>query len=452
MQTDTAAARDTLHRVGRAPHPVLLFLAFAFAYFFSALLRAVTATLAPVFSLELNLSAADLGLLAGAFFFGFAAMQLPLGWALDRYGPRRTLLCLLAVAVCGCFAFAVARELGALIAARAMIGAGLGGCLMSALTSYRRWFSPVAQLRANSWMLMTGSLGMVASTLPVQALLPVMGWRGLFWTLGALLLLSMLLVAWLVPADPAERAAPRARGLQQQQPAAPASTPSAPLATAAVPAPGYGAIVRHPVFRAMAPLGFFAYGGLIAIQSLWAGPWLTRVSGWTAEQAAQGLFAINVSMLLAFMLWGAVMPSLSARGWPAARLMAWGLPLSLAVLATIVALGAQVSAWHWALWCVTSTFVSVSQPAVGAAFAAAQAGRALSAFNLVIFGGVFVVQWGLGLGIDGLHALGLGTEMAYRCAMAVYGLGCVAAYAWFLWSRPRVGNNQGHTCAPPLNP
>ena len=79
-----------------------VFLSFAFAYFFSALLRAVTATLAPSFSAELGLDAAQLGLLAGAYFFGFATTQLPLGSALDRYGPRRVVLVLLTLAVAGC--------------------------------------------------------------------------------------------------------------------------------------------------------------------------------------------------------------------------------------------------------------------------------------------------------------------------------------------------------------
>jgi len=422
---------------GAAPHAGLLFLAFAFAYFFSALLRAVTATLAPVFSAELMLSAADLGLLAGAFFFGFAAMQLPLGWALDRYGPRRTLLTLLSVAVCGCVAFALARNLPALVAARAMIGAGLGGCLMAALTSYRRWYSPVAQLRANSWMLMTGSLGMVASTLPVQGLLPLVGWRGLFWVLGALLLVSMGLILWLVPAD--QPAAARGLGAG----AGGGNNPHSRVA-----GQGYAAIARHPVLVAMAPLGFFAYGGLIAIQSLWAGPWLTRVSGWTATQAAQGLFAINLAMLFAFMTWGAVMPGLSRRGWTAARLMTWGLPLSLVLLAAIVYLGAGATAVHWAFWCVASTFVSVSQPAVGAAFSPAQAGRGLSAFNLVIFSGVFVVQWGLGLVIDGLQSVGLTEPAAFRAAVGLYGLACVFSYGWFLWKRAGFVDNVNSTYAP----
>ena len=122
-------------------------------------------------------------------------LQLPLGRALDRYGPRRTLLVLLAVAVLGCAAFAVADRLPG-----ADRGAGpdrrrRGACLMAPLTCYRRLFAPAAQLRANSWMLMTGSLGMLASTLPVQWLLPTLGWRGLFWVVAALLALAMAGVA-----------------------------------------------------------------------------------------------------------------------------------------------------------------------------------------------------------------------------------------------------------------
>ena len=113
---------------GRA---AVVFFSFAFAYFLSALLRAVTATLAPAFSAELSLSSGDLGLLSGAYFFGFALMQLPLGRALDRFGPRRTLLALLAVAVAGCAAFAAATGLAALIAARMLIGAGVSACTSS---------------------------------------------------------------------------------------------------------------------------------------------------------------------------------------------------------------------------------------------------------------------------------------------------------------------------------
>jgi len=397
---------------------VVIFLAFAFAYFLSALLRGVTATLAPVFSSELGLRSADLGLLAGAYFLGFAALQLPLGRALDRHGPRRTLSVLLAVAVLGCLAFAQAGSLWGLIAARALIGAGVAACLMAPLTSYRHLFTPSAQLRANSWMLMTGSLGMVAATLPVQWLLPVLGWRGLFWGLAALLVGAIALVAWRVPVD------------------APVDAPAAASTNDAQAAgQGYGAIARHPLFVRMAPLGFFIYGGLIAVQALWAGPWMTRVGGASAAQAAQGLFIINLSMLVAFMAWGAVMPRLARRGFSAVWLMARGLPLCLALLFMNVALGPAAGAWHWAAWCAACTFVSVSQPALGQAFPPAQAGRALSAFNLVIFSGVFAIQWGMGLLIDAFTGLGWTPPQAFRATFALFGVCGLLSYGWFL--RPR---------------
>jgi predicted MFS family arabinose efflux permease len=396
----------------------VIFLTFAFSYFISALLRAVTATLAPVFSAELGLQAADLGLLAGAYFLGFSAMQLPLGQALDRFGPKRTVLCLLAVAVSGCLAFATAPNLAALIGARILIGMGVGACLMAPLTLFRRIFTPEAQLRANSWMLMTGSLGMVASTLPVQALLPVLGWRGLFVLLAALLGLGIVLIAWQLPRDD-------------------------PALGRHAEAARYRDIVRHPLFRACAPLGFFVYGGMIAVQALWAGPWLTRVAGQDASQAAQGLFAINLAMLCAFGCWGLWMPRLVRHGFSAVQLMAWGLPLALVAMAANVTLGGGAGAAHWAVWCVACTFVSVSQPAVAAAFPPHQAGRALSAFNLVIFSGVFCVQWGMGLLIDALRGQGWAEAQAFRAAFAALGVSDALAYGWFLWTRPRVAHNRG---------
>ncbi len=403
---------------GRVSLPIM-FGAFAFGYFLSALLRAVTATLAPVFSAELGLQAADLGLLAGAYFLGFALMQLPLGHALDRFGPRRTLLTLTALAVLGCGAFASSTQLTSLIAARAVIGGGMAAALMAPLTAYRQHFSPAAQLRANSWMLMTGSLGMLASTLPVQWLLPVLGWRGLFWGVAVLLLCAALVVAACVPRD-----SPR------------------PHAVVQAPDAGYAAIVRHPFFLRCAPVGFFVYGGLIAVQSLWAGPWLTRVSGWSAGHAAQGLFGINLAMLLAFATWGALMPRLVQRGVGVVRLLEWGVPLSLVLLAMNVWLGAGAGAAHWAAWCVACSFVALSQPAVAAVFPATQAGRALAAYNLVIFSGVFCIQWGLGLLIDLLRGLGWSDPAAFRCAFAAFGSCGMAAYGWFLRCGAQAADNR----------
>ncbi len=392
---------------------VLVFLSFAFAYFPAALVRGVVATLAPAFSAELALSAANLGLLAGAYFFGFAAMQLPLGSALDRFGPKRVLLACLVLAVAGCIAFALAKSFAALTLARALIGMGVSACLMAPMTSFRRNFGPTAQMRANSWMLMTGSLGLLASTLPVQWLLPSLGWRGLFWCVALLFGMAMALMAWAVPSD------------------APASPP--PVSDAG----GYREVFRHPTFLRYLPMGFFQYGAMVALQSLWVGPWLTRVCGWSAQQMASGLFAINLAMLLIFMGWGVAVPHLYARGWTAHGLIAWGMPLSLGALFMGVVLGPEGTAWVWALFCVSSSFVSLSQPAIGQAFGARLAGRALSAYNLVIFAGVFTLQWSMGAVIDALLASGWSTVSAFRGAFALVWVCCVLSYVWFLWRDER---------------
>lgn len=389
---------------------ILVFLAFAFAYFFSALVRSVTATLSPQLTQEFALNARDLGLLAGGYFLGFAALQLPLGRWLDRHGPKRVILGFLAVAVAGCVAFALARGFTGLLLARVLCGVGLAACLMAPLTGYRRWLDPVSQLRANSWMLMTGSMGMVASTLPVQWLLPHYGWRPLFWGLALVLLLAMAWIAWQVPRWQAATPVPVAGG-------------------------SYAEVWRHPYFRRMTPVGFFNYGGMVAIQTLWAVPWMIRVGGYTPVEAATSLFWINVAMLCTFWSWGLLIPRLTRRGVKTNQLIAWGTPLSLLVLAAIVVSGAQ---WGqhagllWALFCVSSTFLSLAQPAVGLAYPNALAGRALSAYNLVIFAGVFVVQWGIGLLIDLFAALGWGVIPSFQGALGVFLLLNLLSYLYFL--------------------
>ena len=207
---------------------------------------------------------------------------------------------------------------------------------------------------------------------------------------------------------------------------------SAALSHPAKEAVGYGAIWRHPYFRQMLPIGFVNYGGMIAVQTLWAGPWMVNVAGYTPQQAAGGLFAINLSMLCAFWLWGVVNPHLVRNGWLPERLIAWGLPLSFAVLGAIVWLGADAGWPLWALYCVSCTLLSLSQPAVALALPAEAAGRALSAFNLAIFVGVFAVQWGIGLLIDALGVFG-GSELdRYRGAIGIFGACGVLAYAAFL--------------------
>jgi MFS family permease len=343
-----------------------------------------------------------------------------MGTWLDRFGPKKVVLSLLAIAVLGCCAFAMSSSFIGLLSARVLTGVGVSACLMGPLTAYRRWYAPISQMRANSWMLMTGSLGMVASTLPVQWLMPITGWRLMFWLLALLIMSSMGLILLKVPNWRAAEAS------------------LLPVTNTAQQRSGYAMVWRHPFFRAMAPMGFFIYGGLVAMQTLWVAPWMTKVTGLTAMQAAESMFWLNVAMLITFWVWGLASPALARRGWSASQLIGYGMPMSFLLLAFIIVAEKSLGIWTgvlWALYCMACTVISLAQPAVAMSFPSELAGRALSAFNLVVFAGVFVVQWGIGLGVDAFLAIGMVQTQAFQSAMGVFLIMTVLSYAYFLYAK-----------------
>jgi hypothetical protein len=162
---------------------------------------------------------------------------------------------------------------------------------------------------------------------------------------------------------------------------------------------------------------------------------MEKIAGYSPLQAATGLFWINIAMLCTFWTWGMVGPLVARRGLHADTLITWGLPTSFLVLASIIAAPAMMApaaGMLLALYCVCCSFVTPSQPALGMAFAPELAGRALTAFNLVIFLGVFVIQWGIGLTIDALLALGVAEPAAYRLAFTAFLCCGIASYLHFL--------------------
>ena len=173
--------------ISKANKSILIFCVFAFGFFISNLLRSITATLTPVLTSEFDLSAGNLGLLAGGYFLGFSLMQIPAGLLLDKYGPKKVVAYLLLIALISTISFAFAKSFTGLLISRFFIGVGVAACLMGPLTGYRVWFEEKYQQRANSWMLMVASFGFVISTLPVQILLPM-----IFFYFLQLLIINLL--------------------------------------------------------------------------------------------------------------------------------------------------------------------------------------------------------------------------------------------------------------------
>ena len=388
---------------------VSVFFVFAFGYFLSTLLRAITATLSPTLTSEFGLQAADLGLLAGGYFLGFGSMQIPLGYLLDKHGPKKIVSSFLLIAFIGVAAFALSKNFSSLFISRILIGVGVSACLMGPLTAYRIWFADEHQQRLNSWMLMVGSFGYICSSLPVQLLLPNYGWRLVFGGLALLIVICIGLILLIAPSwqNYNEENKDKTGSLSE--------------------------VWKNEFFRSLIPIGIFNYGGMFAILTLWAGPWMTRVSGYTPIESATGLFWINVTMLISFFLWGYALPKLSTRGFGTMKLLKLGLPVSFFVLFIIVLLGSKAGSIHWTIYILSTISLSLTQPAVALAFPKHLAGKAFTSYNLILFIGIFAMQWGIGLIIDLVKHLGFSEIFAFQVSFFVFLVFCVLSYFYFIY-------------------
>ena len=184
---------------------VCVLLPFAAGYYLSYLFRTINALIAGDLAAELGLSAADLGFLTSVYFLVFAAVQLPLGALLDRYGPRTIQSALLLLASVGALAFASAEGLVGLVLGRALMGLGVALALMAGLKAIVLYFPPDARAFANGWLVMLGALGAVTATAPAEVVVWAMGWRGLFAVLATLSSAIALFVLLAVPEPTAGR-------------------------------------------------------------------------------------------------------------------------------------------------------------------------------------------------------------------------------------------------------
>ena len=387
---------------------VFIFFVFACGYFISALLRAITATLSPLLTLEFSLTAGNLGLLAGGYFLGFASMQIPLGYLLDKYGPKKIVSSFLLIAIIGTVAFALSQSFSGLLMSRILIGVGVSACLMGHLTGYRIWFADEYQQRANAWILMVLSMGFVFSTLPVQILLPIIGWRWIFGLIAILILIVIVLTLLFIPKWKTENN-------NQEKNVGSLSD-----------------VWKNKFFRSTIPLGIFNYGGMVAVQTLWAGPWMVRVAGYDPLKSATGLFWINITMLIAFFLWGYILPKITKFGLDAIKLMKYGLPISYTALLVIIISGESAGVIHFTIYILTSIVLTLTQPAVAMSFSTSLAGKSLTSFNLLIFLGTFIMQWGIGLIIDLAQYFGKGVIQSFQISFSVYLLICIVCYLYFV--------------------
>lgn len=394
-----------------------VFLPFALGHYLSSLLRTVNAVLAPHLLGALALDSGQLGLLTSAFFFSFALVQLPVGIALDRYGPRKVQLVLMLVAAGGALMFARGASFSELVLARAVIGLGLGGCFMSAVKAISTWISAAKLPSVHGYLIAVGGLGAASATLPVRLALQLTDWRGLFTMLGALLACCGLLI-WLVT----PRAAPGARG----------------------PRPSVQSILdvyRDRAFRRTISLILVPHAIFFGIQGLWIGRWLSDVARFPEGAVAYLLYLSMAAVIFGAIAVGMVTEWAGRRGIRPLDVAAFGIALFVLVQAAFVCNWRPSYQLLSVLFTLIGTITGIEYAIVAQSMPAALTGRAATCLNLLIFVGAFLVQAGFGqvIGLWQPNHLGRYPVQAYQVAFGLLVLLQLPGLALFALRRRRAG-------------
>lgn len=398
-------------------------LPFIAGFFVSYMYRAVNAVLGPTLALEFGLNAGGLGLLTSMYFLSFALFQLPLGLLLDRFGPRRVNATLLLVAAAGGTWFAFAHSAAEAIAARALIGLGVSGCLMSTVLAFVLWYPTERLSTMNGIAFACGALGSITVTVPLELLLRVWTWREAFMLLvAATLAVSLTLWFWV----PEKSARPSGASLGDQL-------------------RGLARLISDPGFRRIAFAMAASQVAAMSLQTLWMATWLRDVAGYGPSQVARGLLAANVAMIVGYLGFGRAADMRARRGLSVLPLLAGGLALASASLA-LLALGTRTGSL--VLWCTFvggSTAIVLSFSLLSRRYPKEMSGRANTGINVFGFSGMFLGQWGLGAVLDLWPQSASGyAPQAYTWALGLAWAIQFAGLAW-LWTGRRLLENKDYS-------
>ena len=389
-----------------------VFLPFAGGFFLSDFFRNVNALITPQLVSELDLSAADLGLLTGAYFLTFGAFQIPLGLLLDRFGPRRVQSCLLMAAAVGAVVFGWGESILSLVIGRGLIGLGVAGALMSAFMAFVLWFPHQRLPLVNGFFLAFGGLGALAATEPLEAVLAATHWRTVFFAVGAV---TAVVAAVIFVAVPERERKTGPEGLANQL-------------------HGLKEIYASRLFWRVAPLTVTTLATGFAVTGLWAGPWLRDIAGLGRDGVAFHLLVSAVGLIVGSVLSGILVEVF--------RLIGVGILGVVGLLATVfmiaqVAMILEMTAASYFILAVYGFMINaiaLAYPALSQRFPTEYAGRVVTALNVLVVIAAFAWQYLMGWLIDLWPATATGgySGEAYKVAFISFLVLEVLAFVHFL--------------------
>ncbi|MGV8986182.1 MAG: MFS transporter [Cypionkella sp.] len=258
------------------------------AYVLSQFYRAFLAVLAPVLAQDIGATPEHLATASGYWFLAFALMQLPVGWALDRIGPRHTAAGLLAVAALGAAVFAMASGPGMIKVAMTLIGIGCSAVLMASYYLFARTYSPAVFGTLAGAMVGLGNLGNIAASLPMSLAAEALGWRGAMWGLAGVTLIVALAILVLVR-DP-ERIVGGAKGSLLD-------------------------LLRMPALWPVLIMMAACYAPAAGLRGLWAGPYFAEVFGADAARIGTVTLIMGLAMVAGNFAYGPMDRLIGSRKW-----------------------------------------------------------------------------------------------------------------------------------------
>jgi predicted MFS family arabinose efflux permease len=389
---------------------VFVLLPFAAGYYLSYLFRVINAVIAKPLVDELALDACSLGLLTALYFLTFAAVQLPLGIALDRFGARRVQAALLMLAAVGSAIFALAPGYFTLAIGRCLIGIGVAGALIGGLKAVAASF-PKEQLPiVRGLFVACGAAGAVTATEPAAWLVAWLDWRGVFLLLSATTVIVAVATLLIV------------------------AEPTVLHATRGQKAVDIRGIYRDARFWRLAPISALSIGSAWALQGLWAALWLADVAMLDRAAVVHHLFVMACALCAGALLLGICADAARRRGIGPDRVLAFAVLLFLAAELALVLRLPVPSSLLWGMVGAMGAATVLSYGIIGDLFPAESSGRANAALNVLHIGAAFAIQGGMGLivGLWSRDGQGHYPVTAYNAAfLGLVGLQ-VLALAWFM--------------------
>ena len=369
---------------GALPALVLLVAGFALSQGY----RTLAAITVPGISAEFGASARELGLYAATFHLAFAAIQIPLGVALDRFGPRRVVGLLGLVSAAGAGLCAVAPSFPSLLLGQALIGVGCAPGLLGTMVFMSRTIEARAFARVSGIVFAAGGIGMLVTSTPLAWLVEVTSWRAPFLVLGALSLANALGVLAIVRDPPTM---PGQRGETFGQALA-----------------GILEVLRQPQSAGLMALGLVYYGTAMTVRGLWIVPLFDQRWGFSLLASGNLMLAISIFMLVMPIPFGRADPGPARRGYAicgaAAATCATLVGLAFGTGSVVLDVGLAV------LFAAVCSFQVLQYADVQSSYPPHLTGRAMAMYNMSVFLGVAFLQSTSGLvaqeaGVFGFSAL-----------------------------------------------